>query len=102
MKGAHTITTYDMKLYVNDSGNPGLATAGSGDVLTGVITGLLAQGYHPMEAALMGVYFHGRAADIAINQYGIEGLMAGDVTEFLGRAYMDLFAKPEQPQQQQQ
>lgn len=101
IKGAHTITTYDMKLYVNDSGNPGLATAGSGDVLTGVITGLLAQGYHPMEAALMGVYFHGRAADIAINQYGIEGLMASDVTEFLGRAYMDLFAKPEQPQQQQ-
>ncbi|WP_299765554.1 NAD(P)H-hydrate dehydratase [uncultured Dokdonia sp.] len=102
MKGAHTITTYDMKLYINDSGNPGLATAGSGDVLTGVITGLLAQGYHPMEAALMGVYFHGRAADIAINQYGIEGLMASDVTEFLGRAYMDLFAKPEQPPQQQE
>ncbi|MFC4634476.1 NAD(P)H-hydrate dehydratase [Dokdonia ponticola] len=97
IKGAHTITTHDMKLYINDSGNPGLATAGSGDVLTGVITGLLAQGYHPMEAALMGVYFHGRAADIAINQYGIEGLMAGDVIEFLGRAYMDLFAKPEEP-----
>ncbi|WP_299212157.1 NAD(P)H-hydrate dehydratase [uncultured Dokdonia sp.] len=97
MKGAHTIVTYDMKLYINDSGNPGLATAGSGDVLTGVITGLLAQSYHPMEAALMGVYFHGRAADIAINQYGIEGLIASDVTEFLGRAYMDLFAKPEEP-----
>lgn len=99
MKGANTITTYDMRLYINDSGNPGLSTAGTGDVLTGVITGLLAQGYHPMEAALMGVYFHGVAGDIAIQQYGIESLMASDVVQFLGRAYMDLFAKPEQPQQ---
>ncbi len=100
IKGAHTITTYDMRLYVNNSGNPGLATAGTGDVLTGVITGMLAQGYHPVEAAMMGVYFHGTAADIAINQYGIESLIASDVTEFLGRAYMDLFAKPEQPPQE--
>jgi hydroxyethylthiazole kinase-like uncharacterized protein yjeF len=98
IKGAHTITVYDSKLYINTTGNPGLATAGSGDVLTGVITGHLAQGYHPMEASIMGVYFHGLAADIAVNQYSIEGLMAGDVTEFLGRAVMDLFAKPEQPQ----
>ncbi len=102
MKGANTITTYDMKLYINDSGNPGLSTAGTGDVLTGVITGLLAQGYHPMEATMMGIYFHGTAADIAINQYGIESLMASDVVQFLGRAFMDLFAKPEQPQEQQQ
>ena len=102
LKGANTITTYDMRLFINDSGNPGLATAGTGDVLTGVITGLLAQGYHPMEAALMGVYLHGVAGDIAIQQYGIESLMASDVIQFLGRAFMDLFAKPEQPQQQQQ
>ena len=100
MKGADTITVYDYKLYVNDSGNPGLATAGSGDVLTGVITGLLAQGYHPVEAAMMGVYLHGSAADIAINQYSIEGLMAGDVVEFLGRAYIELFKKPEPPGQE--
>lgn len=102
MKGANTITTHDMKLYINNSGNPGLSTAGTGDVLTGVITGLLAQGYHPMQATLMGVYFHGTAADIAINQYGIESLMASDVIQFLGRAYMDLFAKPEEPKEQQQ
>lgn len=101
IKGADTITVYDFKLYVNDTGNPGLATAGSGDVLTGAITGLLAQGYHPVEAAMMGVYLQGTAADIAINQYGMEGLMAGDVVEFLGRAYIDLFQKPEQQQQQQ-
>ena len=96
IKGAHTITIYDMKLYINTTGNPGLSTAGTGDVLTGVITGHLAQGYHPVEAAMMGVYFHGLAADIAVNQYGIEGLIAGDVTEFLGRAVMSLFEKPEQ------
>jgi len=101
IKGADTITVYDYKLYINDTGNPGLATAGSGDVLTGVITGLLAQGYHPMEATMFGVYLHGTAADIAINQYSMEGLMAGDVVEFLGRAYIDLFQKPEQPQEQQ-
>ena len=98
IKGAHTITVYDFKLYINTTGNPGLATAGTGDVLTGVITGLMAQGYHPMQASMLGVYFHGLAADIAVNQYSIEGLMAGDVTEFLGRAVMDLFAKPEEPQ----
>ncbi len=96
LKGADTITIYDNKLYINDTGNPGLATAGTGDVLTGVITGLMAQGYHPVEAALMGVYLHGAAADIAINQYSMEGLMAGDVIEFLGRAYIDLFQKPQQ------
>jgi hydroxyethylthiazole kinase-like uncharacterized protein yjeF len=96
IKGAHTITVYDMQLYINTTGNPGLSTAGTGDVLTGVITGHLAQGYHPMEAAMMGVYFHGLAADVAVNQYGIEGLIAGDVTEFLGRAVMSLFEKPEQ------
>ena len=96
IKGAHTITIYDMKLYINTTGNPGLATAGTGDVLTGVITGLLAQNYQPLEAAIMGVYLHGLAADVAVNQYGVEGLIAGDVTEFLGRAVMELFAKPEQ------
>ncbi len=102
IKGAHTITVYDYKLHINTTGNPGLSTGGTGDVLTGVITGLLAQGYHPMEAAMMGTYFHGLAADIAVNQYGIEGLIAGDVVEFIGRAYIDLFAKPEGQEQQQQ
>jgi NAD(P)H-hydrate repair Nnr-like enzyme with NAD(P)H-hydrate dehydratase domain len=72
----------------------------AGNAFTGVTTGLLAQGYHPMEASILGVYFHGLAADIAVNQYSIEGLMAGDVTEFLGRAVMDLFAKPEQEPQE--
>ena len=100
IKGAHTITVYDFNLYINTTGNPGLATAGTGDVLTGVITGLIAQHYHPMQAAILGVYFHGLAADIAVNQYSIEGLAAGDVIEFLGRAVMDLFAKPEETKQQ--
>lgn len=102
LKGAHTIIIYDVKFYINTTGNPGLSTAGTGDVLTGVITGYLAQGYHPVEASIMGVYLHGLAADTAVNQYGIEGLIASDVTEFLGRAVMDLFAKPEAPEGQAQ
>ncbi len=100
IKGAHTITVFDMKLYINTTGNPGLSTGGTGDVLTGVITGLLAQGYRPMEASVKGVYLHGLAGDIAVNQYGVEGLIAGDVVAFLGRAVMDLFAKPEQEEAQ--
>ncbi len=102
VKGAHTVTVYDERYYINTSGNPGLSTAGTGDVLTGVITGLLAQQYHPVEASMMGVYLHGLAGDIAVNQYGIEGLIASDVTAFLGRAVMELFAKPEEEQPQEQ
>ena len=60
LKGAYTSIAYNGKLYFNSSGNPGLATAGSGDVLTGIITGLLAQGYTSMRAAILGVYIHGR------------------------------------------
>jgi len=102
IKGAHTVTVYDEKCYINTSGNPGLSTAGTGDVLTGVITGLLAQQYHPVEASIMGVFLHGIAGDIAVNQYGVEGLIASDVVSFLGRAVMDLFAKPEEAQAQEQ
>jgi len=101
IKGAHTVTVYDMKLYINDSGNPGLATGGTGDVLSGMIAGLLAQKYNPLEAALLGVYLHGSTADIAINQFGVEGLLAGDVVNFIGRSYIELFAQPEQQGQQQ-
>ena len=99
LKGAHTITIHDFKLYINNTGNPGMATAGAGDVLTGVITGLLSQKYNPLEAAIFGVYLHGRAGDIAVNQTSYEGLTAGDIVQFLGKAYLDLFAQenPEQP-----
>lgn len=91
IKGAHTISLYEGKGYVNSSGNPGMATAGSGDVLTGVITGLIAQGYSPLQAAVFGTYLHGRAGDLAASDYGYESLVAGGIAAFLGRAFTDLF-----------
>ncbi len=69
--------------FFNTSGNPGMATGGSGDVVTGIITGLLAQGYHPLVAALIAVYFHGRAGDDAAEQKGENALIASDLCDFL-------------------
>ena len=97
VKGAHTITVFGEKLYVNTTGNPGLATAGSGDVLTGIITGLISQGYHPLVAAIFGVYLHGKSADIALEDFGYQSLVASHVIEYLGEAFIDLFKQPEQP-----
>jgi hydroxyethylthiazole kinase-like uncharacterized protein yjeF len=97
IKGANTITVFDDKLYINTTGNPGLATAGSGDVLTGVITGLISQGYEPFLAAVFGVYLHGRSADIAIEKYGYQSLLASNVIDYLKDAFIDLFKEPEQP-----
>lgn len=102
IKGAHTITVYQDKLYINSTGNPGLATAGSGDVLTGIITGLIAQGYDPLIASVFGVYLHGKSADIAVEDYGYESLVASHVINYLGEAFLDLFQKPEQVQQAEQ
>ncbi|TBN06590.1 NAD(P)H-hydrate dehydratase [Hyunsoonleella flava] len=102
IKGANTITVFNDKLFVNTTGNPGLATAGSGDVLTGIITGLLAQGYHPSVAAIFGVYLHGKSADIAVEDFGYQSLIAGHVIDYLGEAFIDLFKQPEQPPQQDQ
>ena len=98
IKGANTITVYDDKLYVNTTGNPGMATAGTGDVLTGVITGLISQGYASFHAALFGVYLHGKAGDIAIEDVGYQSLIASYIIEALGEAYIDLFKQPEQPE----
>ena len=99
VKGAHTITVFDDKLYVNTTGNPGLATAGSGDVLTGIITGLISQQYHPLTAAIFGVYLHGKSADIAVEDFGYQSLNASHVIDYLGEAFLDLFKQPEPPQQ---
>ena len=98
IKGANTITVFMDKLYVNSTGNSGLSTAGTGDVLTGIITGLLAQGYAPLLATIFGVYLHGRSADIAVEDFGYQSLIASHVIEYLGEAYIDLFKQPEQPQ----
>ncbi|MDN3667444.1 NAD(P)H-hydrate dehydratase [Algibacter miyuki] len=98
IKGANSITVFDDTLYVNTTGNPGLATAGSGDTLTGIITGLIAQGYHPVVASIFGVYLHGKAADIAVENYGYQSLLASHIIDYLGEAFIDLFKEPEQQQ----
>ena len=100
IKGANTITVFDEKLYVNTTGNPGLATAGSGDVLTGIITGLISQNYKPLEATIFGVYLHGTSADIAVEDFGYQSLIASHVIDYLGKAYIDLFKQPEKAPQE--
>jgi NAD(P)H-hydrate epimerase len=91
LKGAYTcIACPDGASYFNPTGNPGMATAGSGDALTGILTSLLAQGYEPKEAAILGVYLHGRAGDIALSETGQESLLASDIIQYLGKAFMGL------------
>ena len=67
-----------------------MATAGSGDVLTGVLTGLIAQGYSSIEAAILGVYLHGLAGDLAAKSYSMEAMVAGDIIDNLGQAFSRL------------
>ena len=88
LKGANTcVATPQGECYFNSTGNPGMGTAGSGDVLTGILSGLLAQHYSPLEACILGVYLHGLAGDFAAAQKGQEALIASDITEFLGEAF---------------
>lgn len=89
LKGAHTcIATPDGTCFFNTTGNPGMATGGSGDVLTGLLTGLLAQGYSAGEAAILGVYLHGLAGDLAIrDEQSKASLLAGDLIEYFGKAF---------------
>lgn len=94
LKRAHTaIACPDGSCYFNSTGNPGMATGGSGDVLTGIITGLLAQGYSAKSAALLGVYLHGLAGDLAAEALEHESLIAGDLVRYLGNAFMQLKRK---------
>lgn len=91
LKGMHTaICCPDGQCYFNSSGNAGMATAGSGDVLTGILLGLLGRGYLPKEAALLGVYLHGFAGDLAAQALGQESMMAGDITTYLSEAFLSL------------
>ena len=90
MKGAPTKIISGKTIHENTTGNAALATAGSGDVLTGMITSLLAQGYQPIEAAVLGVYLHGLTADIAVPQTGIQSFIASDIIVFIGKAYLTL------------
>jgi len=82
-----TVVTPEGTCWYNSTGNTGLAKGGSGDVLTGIITSLLAQHYDPAEAAILGVYLHGLAADKALEQQSIESMTARDVIEHLGKAF---------------
>jgi len=102
IKGAHSIIVYGDQLFVNTTGNPGMASAGSGDVLTGMLTGLVAQGYNPINATIMGVYLHGTAGDLALQEYGYQALLASDIIQYIGKAFMDLFVEPEQVQAEPQ
>ncbi len=87
LKGHYTMTVRpDGKVYINSSGNAGMATAGAGDVLTGVIAALIAQGYEPDQSVYMGVYIHGYAGDLAAERVGEHGLIASDIADAIGPA----------------
>ena len=88
LKGTYTaVCTPEKQCYFNSTGNPGMATAGSGDVLTGIILGLLAQSYTSLNAAIVGVFLHGLAGDIAASTYSEESVIAGDIVNNLGKAF---------------
>ncbi len=97
VKGANTITVVGDSMYINSTGNPGMATAGSGDVLTGMITGLLSQGYEPLAAALFGVYLHGSSGNLVAQERGFEALIATDIIENIGDAFLELFKQEQMP-----
>ena len=91
LKGAHTsISDPDGNVFFNTTGNPGMATAGSGDVLLGMITALLSRGYKAIESAIIGVYLHGLSGDIAAFELGLESMKAGDIIESIPEAFLSI------------
>ena len=91
LKGHYTMTVRpDSKIYVNSSGNAGMATPGSGDVLTGVISALIAQNYPPDWSVVLGVYIHGLAGDLAEQEHGSYGMIASDIVNNIGKAFVDV------------
>lgn len=98
LKGHYTAVVRPTgRVYFNRTGNPGMATAGSGDVLTGIITAFLAQGYKPEYAASIGVYIHGLAGDMAAAETGEFGLTASDIAAYAGRAIRATISRSNQP-----
>jgi hydroxyethylthiazole kinase-like uncharacterized protein yjeF len=91
LKGAFTsIAAPDGRVYFNPTGNPGMATGGMGDVLTGILTGLLGQGYNSVDTALVGVYLHGLSGDLAAFDLGFESLIASDIIDYLPHAFQKI------------
>ena len=87
LKGHHTVVTFpDGRQFFNTTGNSGMATAGSGDVLTGLLLALLAQGYDPKHAAVLGVYLHGAAGDAYVEDYAASTLIASDLPRYFSDA----------------
>lgn len=89
LKGAPTVIVQNEAVYENTTGNQALATAGSGDVLSGIITSLVAQSYTPLDAAILGVYLHGLTADIAAPKMSYQAFIASDIIENIGIAYLE-------------
>jgi NAD(P)H-hydrate epimerase len=89
LKGFGTIVTNGDRMYINETGNAGMASGGTGDVLTGVIAGLIGQRMAPMEAAILGVYLHGLAGDFAAEELGRRSLTATDMIEYLPEAFSE-------------
>jgi NAD(P)H-hydrate epimerase len=94
LKGSGTVVTDGHAYFVNTTGNPGMATGGSGDVLTGVIAALIGQKLTGFEAARLGVFVHGLAGDIARDHHGEVGLIAGDIVDALPDAFVHLMPDP--------
>lgn len=90
LKGHKTFITDGTKSFENTTGNAGLAKGGSGDALTGIITAFLAQGYEPLNAAKLGVFIHGLAADITLETQSVESMLITDVIENLGKAFQKI------------
>jgi NAD(P)H-hydrate epimerase len=89
LKGAGTVVTDGQRIYVNDTGNPGMATGGSGDVLTGLIAALIGQGMTCFDAACLGVWAHGRAGDLAAEEKGQASVIATDILESVPAALLE-------------
>ena len=90
LKGAGTVITDGVRVVINTTGNSGLATGGSGDVLTGLVAGLLARGMDPFAAAWLGVHLHGLAADLAVVELGESALIASDLPDWIPAAWIEL------------
>ena len=90
LKGHRTVVTDGDRLYRNETGNPGMSTGGTGDVLTGLIAALIGQKLKPFEAAVLGVWAHGRAGDLAAQDLGQAALIATDLLDYLPRALQDV------------